>query len=523
MKTVYIFHDAFNDQFSDWYPWMKTELEKLGYVTFVPSFPTPAAQTYESWKAVIKNFIETFDEETLFIGHGIGGTFALRLIEELSQKIKGVVLVASYAEPIGHVGYDRINQTFVEHDFSWQKIKNNCYTIAVIAGENDPFVPLNITENLGKNLGEQIITIPDGGHINRASGFTQAIPLIDIIKQSLQSIDKSITVEKIEDLENESSPKEPGDALSLSNQDTLTEKSGGVVENRIASEKKPDGTIHTMYQDMSLLVNSNQGRVASSLLAEAREQEQIKKEASPTSWKNIFYLLGTLLILGAGIGALGYVFYQYLPAQQQPSIVRPVSLLPSETYLFLETENRLSFEIRDSIKKIFSEQINDETIKDIIFLNQGTRISFSSLVEKINTPTFPRLLAEQFNTNTTTNDPLFMYGIYQEDVQTMLGSFLIIPFFAYDTLFIGMNQWEPTLVRDLGIFMGLRDDQIQQFFSETVFEDEIIFNKPTRVYRDDSGTFILGYFFLNQRTIVFINKPELIPLIIKRYANREIL
>ena len=76
MKTAYIFHDAFSDPFSDWYPWMKTTLEAQGYVVVVPQFPTPAGQSYESWKAAMKNYLDKFDEQTLLIGHGSGGLFA---------------------------------------------------------------------------------------------------------------------------------------------------------------------------------------------------------------------------------------------------------------------------------------------------------------------------------------------------------------------------------------------------------------------------------------------------------------
>jgi predicted alpha/beta hydrolase family esterase len=195
MKTAYIFHDAFCDPTSDWYPWMKTTLEAIGYVVVVPKFPTPAGQSYDSWKVVMKNYLDKFDAETLFIGHGVGGTFALRLAEELSLQIHGLFLVASYAQPIGHIGYDRVNESFTKHDFDWKKIQNNTLTIKVFAGENDPFVHAEATENLAKNLDTTTIVIPAGEHINKASGFTQCIPLVQGIKEGLGEIEKSMVVE----------------------------------------------------------------------------------------------------------------------------------------------------------------------------------------------------------------------------------------------------------------------------------------------------------------------------------------
>jgi predicted alpha/beta hydrolase family esterase len=529
MKTAYIFHDAFNDQFSDWYPWMKTELEKLGYVTFVPQFPTPAGQSYQSWRAVMKNYIDTFDGETILIGHGTGGTFALRLAQELTKKIRGVFLVASYAEPIGHAGYDRINTAFFDAEFNWGTIKNNVQTVGVITGSDDPFVPMEITERLAKNLGQTVVTIPDGGHMNRASGFIQAVPLLHAITEQLRAIDVSMTIEQVPD---ESEPETRQVSTETSSPENKSDIPGETKlkqqpdpsNGQVVSEKKSDHNpaIHTMYQDMSHLVNSNQGRVASSLLGEARAQEKIKKEKSPMATKNILYIIATLIVIGAGIGALGYVFFQFLPAQQQAVVPKPASLIPAETYETIELGNLLLFEIQEKIQSAAQSPASSQTVHDIIFLEQGTRATFSRVLQLLDIRTFPVLLAEQFGITQSAGVPLFMYGKTMTQNTETNQNFLIVPFISYDTLFLGMSQWEPTLVRDLGLFIGLSDSDITRFFNQTEFSDEIIQNKPTRVFRDETGAFILGYFFLNQKTVVFINDPELIPVLIKRFANREI-
>jgi predicted alpha/beta hydrolase family esterase len=197
MKTAYIFHDAFCDPISDWYPWMKTTLEGMGYLVIVPKFPTPGGQSYDSWKAVMKNNLDKFTNETIFIGHGIGGTFALRLLEEINTQIQGTFLVASYTEALGHVGFDRVNETFTKHEFNWEKIKNNTHVIKIFAGENDPFVHTDVTERLADNLNTDPIVIPGGEHINKASGFTQCVQLAQGIKEGLREIDKSMIVEPV--------------------------------------------------------------------------------------------------------------------------------------------------------------------------------------------------------------------------------------------------------------------------------------------------------------------------------------
>jgi hypothetical protein len=49
----------------------------------------------------------------------------------------------------------------------------------------------------------------------------------------------------------------------------------------------------------------------------------------------------------------------------------------------------------------------------------------------------------------------------------------------------------------------------------------MIVNRPLRVLRENNQ-FMLGYFFLNDRTLVIIDSTEIIPEILARYANRQI-
>lgn len=515
MKTAYIFHDAFNDQFSDWYPWMKNELEKLGYVTFVPQFPTPAGQSYESWRTVMKNYLHTFDGETIFIGHGTGGAFALRLVEELPQKIRGLFLIASYAEPIGHVGYDRLNEPFVNHEFNWEKIIANTVSRGVIAGESDPFVPLEITQHLANHLNETVVVIPEGGHIHKASGFVHAVAVLQIIIEIMQSIDKSITIESVNESVSES--ESTNQALLL--QQSMTQDTA-IQPVSETSDQKPNPAIHTMYEDMSQLVSSKKGSVISSLLTETRATETIRKENSPLFWKNILYISGTSILILTGLGVVGYVFYQFLPAQQQIVIPKPESLLPAETYSTIDITEKESFETQSAITTTLETKGTENTLHDIIYLEQGARITIARLLEYLNIPSFPNILKDQFGITSNDNRPLFMHAVVKHNSTTRHA--VIVPFISYDTLFIGMKEWEPTLVRDMGVFFGISPEILGTLTSITVFNDEVIENKNIRVYRDQENNFVLGYFFLNQKTIVFIDDPELISFIVKRFANREI-
>lgn len=49
METAFIIHGVGGHPEENWFPWLKKELEKIGYRVFVPKFPTPEGQTLTNW------------------------------------------------------------------------------------------------------------------------------------------------------------------------------------------------------------------------------------------------------------------------------------------------------------------------------------------------------------------------------------------------------------------------------------------------------------------------------------------
>jgi|SRR3989344_5361604 len=187
--NVFIFHGTEGHPEDHWFPWLKENLEAKGCQVFVPQFPSPpvVASKILEWFDVLKNYEQYINEDTIFVGHSLGGVFVLRVLEKLKHPVQAVFLVGA---PIGVrpiLNYDR-DLSFSTFDFDWQNIKNKAKNFAVFHSDNDPFVSLENGEELAKNLGVNLTFIPNAGHFNKKAGYLSFLQLLEKVETVLQSI-----------------------------------------------------------------------------------------------------------------------------------------------------------------------------------------------------------------------------------------------------------------------------------------------------------------------------------------------
>ncbi|MCB9359207.1 serine hydrolase family protein [Candidatus Woesearchaeota archaeon] len=176
MTVIFLIHGAYGNPAENWFMWLREELEKLGHEVIAPRFPTPEDQKLENWLDIFKNYEDKLDKEAIVIGHSLGATFLLNLLEK--NKAKAMISVAGFSTLIDLQAFDEINESFIK-DFDWKRIKANCKKIIIFHSDNDPYVPLEFGENLAKALKTKVILIKDAGHFNEKSGYTKFPQLLD--------------------------------------------------------------------------------------------------------------------------------------------------------------------------------------------------------------------------------------------------------------------------------------------------------------------------------------------------------
>ena len=170
MKNAIIIHGTEGYPEENWFPWLKSELEKNGFAVSVPQFPSPPVvpAKISEWWEVLKNY--EIDEDTLLIGHSLGGVFTLRILEKLDKPVAGAYFAGV---PVGEkpiTFFDR-DVAFCGFNFSWDKIRSNAKRFAVFHSDDDPYVGLKNGEVLSQKLGVKLNFVPNAGHFNAKAGY----------------------------------------------------------------------------------------------------------------------------------------------------------------------------------------------------------------------------------------------------------------------------------------------------------------------------------------------------------------
>jgi len=182
MKNAIIIHGTEGYPEENWFPWLKEKLIEDGYRVSVPQFPTPpiVPAKISEWFEVLKNY--EINENTLLIGHSLGGIFALKILEKLDKPIKALYLIGT---PIGEkpiLNYER-DFAFSGFDFDWDIIKNNAKHFVVFHSDNDRYVSLANGEKLAKELAVKLNFVANAGHFNKSAGYTEFPDLLKEIRK----------------------------------------------------------------------------------------------------------------------------------------------------------------------------------------------------------------------------------------------------------------------------------------------------------------------------------------------------
>lgn len=185
MKNALILHGAGNDSSGNWFPWLKQELEKIGFKVWVPDLPNSDQPIQKDWLEAVSGW--ELNRESVLIGHSSGATLILRILERLPDNVEvnKAILVAGPLDKGSVEKFWPFKEDICKGRFDWKKIKTSAKEFILIYSDNDPYdCGQRHGEEIHKHLGGQLIIKKGQGHFNLERGekyrqFPEILELID--------------------------------------------------------------------------------------------------------------------------------------------------------------------------------------------------------------------------------------------------------------------------------------------------------------------------------------------------------
>ena len=103
MPRVFIIHGWEGKPTSNWFPWLKEELEKKDYEAITPEMPNSYEPQCSEWVAHLNEIVGTPSPSDYLVGHSLAVIAIFRYLERLKpgQQVGGAVLVSGFPLDLG--------------------------------------------------------------------------------------------------------------------------------------------------------------------------------------------------------------------------------------------------------------------------------------------------------------------------------------------------------------------------------------------------------------------------------------
>ena len=143
---------------SNWYQYVKNELEKLGLEVIAENMPDSKLARKEIWIPFIKEKIST--DNAILIGHSSGAVAILKFLEE--NKCRLAIIVGAYHTDLG----DELEKKsgYFDEPWKWNQIKENAKKIVIFASRDDPYIPIEQARFIKAKVDAEYHEYKDEGH-----------------------------------------------------------------------------------------------------------------------------------------------------------------------------------------------------------------------------------------------------------------------------------------------------------------------------------------------------------------------
>lgn len=169
----------------NWFPWLKTELQKRGYTVWVPDLPGADRPNIERYNSFLLGSNWDFNDN-LVIGHSSGAVAILGLLSELppDTKIGTAIFAGAFTKRLSESPSWGMLRELFEKPFDFEAIKQKADKLIFVHSEDDPYCPIEQAEYLCQQLDGEFVRLNGLGHFTygldkRFKKFPELLEIID--------------------------------------------------------------------------------------------------------------------------------------------------------------------------------------------------------------------------------------------------------------------------------------------------------------------------------------------------------
>ena len=179
MDNYIILHGSFGSKDGNWFPWLKSELEKRNTKVDVPQMPIGVGnQNFDNWANELKKY--DINENTTIIAHSIAPVFVCKFLIKEKIKVKKLIFVCGFNNYFSsNLEFDSVNKPMYLDNL--EDVKKWCNNIICFYSDNDPYVNFEIEKEFADTVSNEQYIINGGGHINLESGYITFKEILDVL------------------------------------------------------------------------------------------------------------------------------------------------------------------------------------------------------------------------------------------------------------------------------------------------------------------------------------------------------
>ena len=151
---------------SMWHPDFRRYIIESGHEVITLNLPGGKYPVFREWCPIIEQEVAEANNPVILVGHSLGTRAVLLFLEQTKQIVQNVVLIAPFDNTLANSSFRNGNYSnFFEHLIDIERVKPKIKgEIKVIGSEDDVNIPYIQAQNIARDLGGELITIPNSGH-----------------------------------------------------------------------------------------------------------------------------------------------------------------------------------------------------------------------------------------------------------------------------------------------------------------------------------------------------------------------